>query len=182
MFKLVIATELENLPGFPTLNYVLVHVHRLLVCSLLRGDQNSERWSGFSQFSPVCRISCEIPLPRGTAQAVWSTSGCPKRIQFCVAKSRCISSLPCLAWVAPPRDVPLLVAPAVEMLVQGKLLGCPNGKYSHFLGPRLPLHLLCLHLSIVQVQQEPPGLTNSNRFECIDEVLCGEGKIMLLGF
>lgn len=139
--------------------------------------------SGFFQLSPICRISCEIPLLCGIAQGAGSPPRCPEHhALFCVVKSRCVSSLACLAWVAPVWDVPLLGAPAVEMLVRGKLLWCPNGKYFNFLGPRLPLYLLCLHLLIVLVQQEPLGLTNSNRFVCINEVLCGEGKIMLLGF
>lgn len=90
--------------------------------------------------------------------------------------------IPCITQAAPTWDVSLLVATAIEILVQGKLLRCPNGKYFKFLGPRLPLYLLCLHLLIVLVQQDPLGLTNSNRFECIHEVLCGERKIMLLGF
>lgn len=36
MFKLVIATEFENLPGFTTPNYVLMHMHPLLARSLLQ--------------------------------------------------------------------------------------------------------------------------------------------------
>lgn len=115
--------EFENLPGFTTLNYVLMHMHHLLVYSLLRGDQNPKHWSRFFQLSPVRRISCEIPLLRGIAQAVWSTSFCPEHILFCVVKLRCVSSHACLAWVAPTWDVPLLVAPAVEMLVQGSCYG-----------------------------------------------------------
>lgn len=158
-----------------------MHMHPLLVCSLLRGDQNPERWSSSLQLSSICRNSCEIPLLHGMAQAIWRTSCCPEHILLWVVKSRCISSLACLAWAAPTWDVSLLVAPAVKILVQGKLLRCPNGKYFKFLGPWLPLYLLCLHLLIVLVQQDPLGLTNSNRFECIHEVLCGERKIMLLG-
>lgn len=127
--------EFENLPGFTTLNYVLMHMHRLLVRSLLRGDQNPKRRSGFLQLSPLRRISCEIPLLRGTAQVVRSTSCCPEHTLLGAVKSRRVPSLGCLAWVAPTWDVPLLVAPAAEMLVQGKLLRCPNGKYFNFLGP-----------------------------------------------
>ena len=167
--------EFENLPGFTTLNYVLMHMHHLPMRSLLRGDQNPKGWSSFFQLSPVCRIFCESPLLCGIARGAQS--------MFCSAWSnRDVSSLTCLAWVAPTWVVPLLVALAVEILVQGKLLWCPNGKYFNFLGPWLPLYLLCLHLLIVLVQQGPPGLTNSNKFECINEVLCREGKIMLLGF
>lgn len=158
-----------------------MHMHPLLVCSLLWGDQNPERWSSSLQLSSICRNSCEIPLLHGMAQAIWRTSCCPEHILLRVVKSRCVSSLTCLAWAAPTWDVSLLVAPAVKILVQGKLLRCPNGKYFKFLGPWLPLYLLCLHLLIVLVQQDPLGLTNSNRFECIHEVLCRERKIMLLG-
>lgn len=51
-----------------------------------------------------------------------------------------------------------------------------DGKYFNFLASRLILYLLCLHLLIVLVQQEPLGLTNSNRFEYVDdESLCREG-------
>lgn len=49
----------------------------------------------------------------------------------------------------------------------------PNGKYFNFLASRSILYLLCLHLLIALVQQEPLGLTNSNRFEYVnDESLC----------
>lgn len=119
MFKLVIATEFENLPGFTTLNYVLMHMHPLLVRSLLRGDQNPERWSSSLQLSSLCRSSCEMPLLHGMAQAVWRTSCCPVLILLWVVKSRCVSSLVCLAQTAPTWHVSLLVAPAVEILVQG---------------------------------------------------------------
>lgn len=135
MFKLVIATEFENLPGFTTPNYVLMHMHPLLVCSLLRGDQNPERWSSSLQLSSRCRSSCEIPLLHGMVQGVWRTSCCPELILLWVVKSRWVSSLTCLTQTAPTWDVSLLVAPAIEILVQGKLLRCPNGKYFKFLGP-----------------------------------------------
>lgn len=113
MFKLVIAVEFENLPGFTALNYVLMHMHHLLPRSLLQADQNLKHWSGFLQLSPICRISCEIPLLRGVAQAIWSTSCCPEHVLLSVVNSRCVSSLACLAWVAPTWDVPLLIAPAM---------------------------------------------------------------------
>lgn len=52
----------------------------------------------------------------------------------------------------------------------------PNGKYFNFLASKSILYLLCLHLLIALVQQEPLGLTNSNRFEYVnDESLCREG-------
>lgn len=151
-------------------------MHHLLVCSLLWGDQNLKCWSTFLQLSPICTISCEIPFLHGIAQAVWRTF-CSVWLKQDVFLSSRVS--PC---VTPTRDVPLLIAPATAMLARGKLLWCPNGRYFNFLGPWLPLYLLCLHLLIVLVQQGPLGLTNSNRFECINEVLCREGRVMLLGF
>lgn len=52
----------------------------------------------------------------------------------------------------------------------------PNGKCFNFLASRLILYLLCLHLLIVLIQQEPLGLTSSNTFEYVnDESLCREG-------
>lgn len=132
MFKLVIATEFENLPGFTTLNYVLMHMHPLLVCSLLQGDQNPERWSSSLQLSSICRSSCEIPLLHGMAQAIWRTSCCPDLILLQVVKSRCVSPLTCLAQAAPTWDVSLLVAPAVEILVHGSYKGVLMENISSF--------------------------------------------------
>lgn len=93
MFKLVIAKEFENLPGFTTLNYVLMHMHRLLVCSLLQRDQSLELWNSFLQLSPIHRFFSEISLLHGTAWSVQSLSCCP---ELRALKSRSVSSFVCL--------------------------------------------------------------------------------------